>query len=390
MRQVIVMCLLSSVLATAQLDHVYFKLDEGTGTSTLNYGTAGEPLGYLIKQGGGPATQPFAWGAGAQGAGSMGVNASIPPTSSNLVRLDTRYYFSLGPAEPFTLAFFMKPVWPYNLLNSDYFISSGSGNHIEARIAPAQNGASGYVIQVSSATGGGSGGGGSATIDYTQLTLGQWYHVAFVIERYGNNGGTGLMRPYLNGVPLAPAAVSGMHDFNTSSMTVTIGNAGIAFDEIRISKRIVPASEIALWASTASVPFAAQRVWNNGCTPVGQFNGILNVAGDMPTLGNASYSLDLFAPYASSVLLVAGLGRQNPLNLGPLTDPQLNNCLMQPTPEFLFPTMTMPPSGHTSLSAPIASDPLLAGMEIHLQAVGYNPWNAKWFSTNTFSAYIGY
>jgi hypothetical protein len=123
---------------------------------------------------------------------------------------------------------------------------------------------------------------------------------------------------------------------------------------------------------------------------VGQFNGILNVAGDMPTLGNASYSLDLFAPYASSVLLVAGLGRQNPLNLGPLTDPQLNNCLMQPTPEFLFPTMTMPPSGHTSLSAPIASDPLLAGMEIHLQAVGYNPWNAKWFSTNTFSAYIGY
>ena len=388
MRQFLLMCLFSCALVSAQTDHVYFKLDEGIGTSTLNYGTAGEPLGHLVNNSGAPTTQPFAWAPGAQGFGALGANAALPPQFNTAVRLDTRYYFSLGTAEPFTIAFFMKPLWPLNLLYDHFLIPPFGVKDMRIRMQPVPN-ANTYGLQLAVSTDSGSS-GALAFIDYQLMTLGQWYHVAFVVTRYGNSSGTGFMVPYLNGVAQTPVSVSGMHNLHSTTGHVLLGNAGIAFDEFRISKRIVPPSEIALWASSTPAPFAAERAWNNACTPVGQFNGILNVAGDLPTLGNANYSVDLFAPYASSVLLVAGLGRQNPQNLGPLLSPQLNNCFVQPNPDFLFPTISMPPSGHFSLPAPIANDPLLAGVEVHLQAFGFNPWTTNWFSTNTFSVYIGY
>jgi hypothetical protein len=73
------------------------------------------------------ANQPYTWAAGAQGSGAMGASATQPPQFNTFVRLDTRYYFSLGNAEPFTIAFFMKPIWPLNLLYDENLIPNSSG-----------------------------------------------------------------------------------------------------------------------------------------------------------------------------------------------------------------------------------------------------------------------
>lgn len=363
-RSVVLMAVVLSAV-TAQEDVIHYKFEGGNGDKVLNLaGSSPIAPGFGQVRTYGAATASQMWGTGKFGGGFA---------NTTWGDIDTGWDMVVSPGQGLTVAFFYKVDVPVPMSNVVRVCGPiGNSNGLTMRI----RGDNGYPwMDV----------GANYTLAYDVLTpaLTAWVHVAFVFEVTPT---ASIVHWYVDGNPQPFQVVSSPLHLQGSSSAPLIWSEGyFRYDEVRISRRAVPAAEILDWATLDG---AANSPFGDACVPFGQVVALDNVSGSLPTIGNASYELTLFAPYGALAALVVGLDRATPQGLG-FVNGALATCSLYPSIDLQLPVVTMPPTGRVGFPFPIPSDPSFVGFSAYGQAVGLNPWTSDWFTSNAFAVAVG-
>jgi len=190
-----------------------------------------------------------------------------------------------------------------------------------------------------------------------------WVHVALVIDTSRSTA-----TYYINGVAETPIAIAGGFTANVTALNVgqqlpTLAASIYEIDDFRLLTRAASPAEVASWASAST---AADAAYGAGC------GATLSSSNGPPTLGNATYSLDVSGPSGAVGALAIGalrhdlLGIPLPFDLG-LLFPSLPGCNWESSADVFVPIAL--PSGSASVPLGIPNNVSLQHASLYTQAL---------------------
>jgi hypothetical protein len=336
--------LLAAPALSAQ-DILYYKFNEGSGTTAINYGSAGAApgSGTIVS------TLPANYAAGFSG-GALAGSAS---TSLNSY-VDSGW--TGGFSGDFTVAWFMKETGTPGTSLSYQFSNIGSFRCFT-------NGVAGTGLWVRAWGTGVTPADLQLNVDVQTLARGQWLHVALVVD---STAATATW--YVNGTAQTPIAITGTPGVSSANAFRVGGHTSLVnfydMDEFRFQNRAASATEILAWSLA---PSAADAAFGAGCS------GRLTSGGGAPTLGNAAYTQDGSGPANAPGALTIGFsstsygGLPLPLDLGSIF-PGLGGCMLYGSADVAVPMGTTP-NGTFSVPLGIPANQALIGVTLYNQGI---------------------
>ncbi len=233
----------------------------------------------------------------------------------------------------------------------------------------------------------GNAGGGtyySTVANVYQLATAGWVHVAFVVDTTAMTA-----TYYINGVPEAPRALTGLPNIQGSTFLIgrqlpTAAPSIYDLDEFRFETRAVSATEIAAWATQNG---AGSSAFGQGC------DAAMAPRNGAPQIGNFFYELAVTSSAPFGVGVVAfGLSRTSvgpiplPIDLGAYL-PGMAGCGFECSPDASV-LVVLDGAGSGAQPFPILPDQGLVGIQLYAQGlfVGGPRGNA---TTNPFAIAVG-
>ncbi|MHC4854453.1 MAG: LamG-like jellyroll fold domain-containing protein [Planctomycetota bacterium] len=335
--------------ASSQNEILYYKFDRGLGTEAVNYGSAPGPS--TMKKGT-ATTTPWTT-AGQFGGGLIGTKNNA---STDYAYADTGFKGPLNGA--FTVSWWMKErnnpgtglsyVWggvgsfrcfTNGVAGTTLWVRSWGGADIKMPTV-------GNNIQVRARA---KGGVCVAVVVFPALVgwLAQWY-----VDGVPHGAAQNLTQ----GAAVAASTSTfkiGKHSSNSSSSVYDM-------DEFRLFNRLASPTEIKSWCTA---PRAARGDFGAAC-------GKLNLAGAVPTVGNARHTFTISGPGGTTVLMVFSPKPQPAIDLGTFFGAPLAGCNWHVGLGPLQVLLAIPKSGVLTIPVPIPNNRALAGVHVESQLLG--------------------
>ncbi len=349
MKQLLTLLLpiLTASSLTAQNEILYYKFNEGGGTTAINYANASPaPATGTITGGNTTHFAPGFSGSGLKATTATGIHSYVETGWSGAW------------TGSFTVAWFMRQAGTPGTTLSYFFANQGSFRCFT-------NGAAGTGLYVRAYGTGVSPADMFLQTNIQTLANGQWLHIALVVDTVSSTGTF-----YLNGTAQTPIPFTGTPG-QTPTLPFRIGahnsssiNRYYDIDEFRFLNRAVPANEILAWSLQAS---GADSAFGAGC------GATMQGSGGEPAIGNVLYGHSGTGAANSAGTLTLGFSSTTlgavplPINLG-LLFPTLPGCNLYGSADVTLP-FAVDAGGNFSIAFPILNNPFLIGATLYNQGV---------------------
>ncbi len=340
-----VACTLGATALTAQNEVLYYKFNEGGGTTAINYANASPA----------PATGSILGGNASNYAPGFSM-AGLAGSTSSTLHSYVQTGWTGGFSGSFTFAFFMKQTGTPGTALS-YFLSNWGSFRLFT------NGVAGTGLWLRNWGTGVTPVDIQLTTNVQALANGQWLHVALTVD---TTAGQAIW--YLDGVAQTPIAITGTPGVtSTNEFRVGGHTSNIRYydmDEFRFLTRAATAAEVLAWSRQAA---GADSAFGSGC------GATMQGSGGEPVLGNAGYGHSGTGAASSSGTLTLGFSSTMlgsiplPINLG-LLFPTLPGCNLYGSADVTLP-FAVNAGGTFGIGFPIPNNASLVGATLYNQGV---------------------